>query len=126
MKNLRTELSAGRIIFTVDLNDVKLQHQKDEVIITIPEPACRLTIDERNTEPVATYESAIGSVITSPKDGIAASLNSRADIYEQSAEQIEDYPELIAMAREEAAVQIRELAEAVIIDKKVTVKVEDD
>ena len=116
----------GQIIFSVDLNDAVIAYRGQDVCISIPEPSYRLTIDERNTEPVATYESFVGSVITTPKDGITSSLNSRAEILEKSAEQLAEFPELMDMAREEAVRQIKTMAQAVFTGRTVKVQIREE
>lgn len=113
----------GKLIFSVDLNNVDIRHNGSDVIITVPKPDHRLVIDESKTTPVAVYQSIWGYIGTSPNDGIDSTMNSRNQLMEKSAEELEDYPELLAAAQEEAIKQIRELAEAVIIDKSFNVKV---
>jgi len=112
----------GNIVFTVDLNEVKLDYKDDDVTVTIPEPTARIIIDERQTVPVATYQSVVGMLITTPVDGIESTLNSRAELMEKSAQELEEYDDLLKMAEDEALKQIKTLAESVILDGEVTVK----
>lgn len=116
----------GKIIFSIDLNEVDIKYEDQKVIVTIPQPSYRLTIDERNTEAIAVYQSVVGSVITSSSDGIISTLNTRTEMTLRSAELLDDYTELLSVAKESAEKQITALAEAVIINKTVEIRFQED
>ena len=113
----------GKMVFTVDLNAAKIQYRENEVIISVPEPMPQIKWDGNGPEMVAEYKSLAGVVFSTPSDGITASLNSEAQMYEKTPQELEDYAMLREMAKEEAAVQLHSLAEAVIVgNKKITVE----
>ena len=115
----------GKIIFSVDLNNVDIKYSgSNKVIVTIPKPDAEVAIDAGSAERTAVYQSVIGAIITSPDDGIRAKLNSRAA--QLKADYISEYPELLSEAEAEAEIQIQTLAEAVIIDREVVVKVQGE
>lgn len=116
------QLLRGDAIFTVDLQQAVITTTSDTVMVHLPDPEPKITIDEEECETVRKYHrDHFGG---EDVDGFTAALNSRQKTMDEALDNIKKDQELMEQARSAAKKQTTLLAQNICgASRQVTVTV---
>ena len=115
-------LLRGKLVFTVDFNEINVSCRNDEIVITVPPVSPDLEIDYRDTTILADAEKKFFK--GKAEDGFDSFKNSIAEIEARSVEEVDNYDYLRELAESHAIQQIKEIAEAVAVNNHIKIRVQ--
>lgn len=109
------EILKGNAVFSINLNNAEFSYNRDGTRLTVflDEPEIDIYINEDETEQLAEYQKYPWS--GSAENGYKAYLNSRANTAKEIKETMDNYDELMQMAKDAATKEVKRLAEAICI-----------
>ncbi|WP_028236455.1 DUF4230 domain-containing protein [Pseudobutyrivibrio sp. MD2005] len=108
-------LLRGEVVFSVDLNKVKVDENESTITIKIPKPNMDFSINPSETEKIAEWQKKFFNGTT--EAGYIDHINSMKSMYEKSPEEIVNYSSLVSSAEEAAKNQVGQLATSLITNK---------
>ncbi len=109
-------LVKGEAVFSVDLASAKIEFQNDTIHITLPRPKVELHFDQSQIDKAAEYQKYYFS--GSAEDGFDAYLNTMTKLKETTADELDNYDELLDEAKESAKKQVAQLATSANMRKR--------
>lgn len=115
-------LTKANAVFTVSLDDVSVTHKEGLISIVVPKPTVEVRYDPSQTTKIADWHKQFFN--GTDEDGFIGYMNSFADkIKNISANEIENYDALMALASDSAENQLRNIAMAVIGNQDIVIEV---
>lgn len=103
------ETLRGKVVFSVNLSEARVNYTDEIITIKLPEPTCTLAIDPLEREIV--WERQRRLFDGTDKDGFDEAIKSYLEIANKSINEIENYPALVELAKQTALDQVEKLVE---------------